>query len=39
MNYDNWLPWTLAGIFFITNIIAHVKLFQFKKQGVGKKNH
>ncbi len=26
------LPWVLAGIFFTTNIIAHVKLFKLKKE-------
>lgn len=36
---NNWLPWTLAGIFFITNIIAHVKLFHFKKHADGQCNH
>ena len=28
----NWVPWSLAGLFFITNSIAHVKLFRSKKE-------
>lgn len=36
---NNWLPWALAGIFLITNIIAHVKLFHLKKHSDGHCNH
>lgn len=28
----NWIPWSLAGLFFITNIIAHIRLFKSKKK-------
>lgn len=28
----SWLPWSLAGFFLITSIIAHVKLFKTRKQ-------
>lgn len=35
----NRLPWTLAGIFLITTIIPHVKLFHLKKHGTGQCNH
>lgn len=27
----NWIAWTLAGIFFVTTIVSHVKLFKSKK--------
>lgn len=30
----NWLPWTLAGLFFITTIVSHIKLHKS-----GKCNH
>lgn len=35
----NWLPWILAGILLITNIISHIKLFHSKKHSDGHCNH
>lgn len=30
-NAFNWLPWSLAGLFLVTTIVSHVKLFMSKK--------
>lgn len=31
-SFVNWVPWLLAGLFLVTTIISHVKLFKSKKK-------
>ncbi len=28
----NWIPWALAGLFFVTTVVSHVKLFKSMKK-------